>query len=334
MTRSKKSKSKRTGGKKPRENERFFLPDLNGVPIGEFQLVDGLPVFHKNGTSVIGFVKEVYQNEPTETVARHTGHNWSSRDDIRHRLDSLKKREADLLDEVQVILQTSMASIHLTRNMQQQKNSVTSLVCGVEIAHSQKIAARTAGDRDQCDYWFGLQCILHATAHIVEVWIDLKSERPDRAWIHKIDAEDYLKISRVAIVTSGIPADETLDTLSLLVAIVRGMDFVFPPLMFGSPGYSYSSASCSVCKCDISKCEHIEGYVYSGKYCTAMSLRDMQPDHFARVQSPRDRRSYFITSIGDDGSCYHVMTGRKIGRKQTVTAGLHGRLTLLPDIAT
>lgn len=306
------------------------MPSLNGVPVLDLDIINGQP--HFRGAKTWGRVRSSHLFEESTRAARYTCHNWGDRSEIRRRLER-GIQGGSLFETLNSILGQSMAFMYMTRDIGGQQRAVTDLLYGVELTYRQKILAREAQHHDQCNHWFGEQCLFHAVAHLVETWIDIKKEKFDRAWIHKIDAEDYLKICRTSFGASQIEAsNEMLGYVTDAIDLVCRLDrSVFPPLEFGSSGFTYSLAHCSICGEDIASCEHVEGRVYWGKQCTMVRVQDMEFNHFARVENPKDRRSFFVTTESPEGICYHAMTGLRLRCTGKVTAAAHGRLTALPD---
>lgn len=333
---------KRAGSRADRKNRTEEIKDraartgrsaINGVPVILLQLADNLSPFR--GAPVFGIVKEVYSARLEGKAAEFTGHNAGDRKEIRRRLEE-RSNSAPSSSEIDVAIRNALPVTFLTGDLELQRDAVTGLLYGVEVAQVQKVSAREAGQCDEADYWFGVQSLLHALAHVLEVWIDIKERLPRRAWIHKIDAEDYLRISRLAMAQSGFREGETaISTIDFVIGLIRSMDgSVFPPLEFGSSGFTYTSAHCSVCGEDLAGCTHVEGRIYCGKYCTKVRVEDLVFDHVARVQHPHDRRSIYLTAIVD-GTSRDAMTGRVVdGDPDSLLVTVHGRLTLLPDIAT
>lgn len=316
--------------KAARKAARSGRAAINGVPVALLQLADNLSPFR--GAETFGIIKTVYDAEAEGRKADATRHNAGDWPEIWRRLESF--READsVFDQISAAVDEALPVMFMTGDTALQRKAVTGVLYAVELAQSQKVAARKAGHCDQADFWFGRQCFLHAFAHILEVWLDIKDSLPRRAWIHKIDAEDYLRISRVAMSQCGLPAGEdAIRAVDYFVAVLSAMDgAVFPPLEFCSSGYSYTRAHCSICGEDISGCAHVEGRVYCGRYCAKVRIQDLVFDHMARVDHPHDRRSIFLTA-SVNGVCRDTMTGQSAADENAVLVTAHGRLTLLPDI--
>lgn len=326
------------GGRKPKHKRKpkdrpADHAAINGVPIVLVKLENGRPLFR--GVESFGFVESVFLAECDGERTKMTAHNSGDQQEIWRRVEQSKKQGKDPRDEIGRVIQDAVPALFLTGTLELQRSAVTGLLYAAELAHWQKVGARKVGDCVNADFWFGEQSLFHAMAHLVEVWIDVKCGLPRRAWIHKIDSESYLKVSRVAMTNCGVrAAEDRLKRIDTFAEMLVAMEHtVFPPLEFASTGFTYASASCSVCREDLSECSHIEGRVYCGKYCTRINVKNTVFDHFARVDEPYDRRSIFLTYV--DGSvCRDVMTGQVVGGDaDTVLATAHGRLTLLPDIA-
>lgn len=327
---------------KSKDKHRPKLTDLaaiNGVPIALLKLDKTLPPFR--GAPAFGFVKAIYSTERDgddgERIAK-TAHNAGDQEEIWRRLEKrhqLGELRASVFEEIDRVVQDALPAMFFTGDLALQRSAITGLLYAVELAQRQKVAARGAGHCNQADFWFGKQSLLHALAHLIEVWIDIKCNLPRRAWIHKVDSENYLRVARIAMTSCGLSAgDEEIKHIDCYAAMLDAMDdAIFPPLMFASVGFTFSSASCSVCHMDMSACAHVEGRVYCGKYCAKINLKDLVFDHIARVDEPYDRRSILL-SYTDGNVCRDAMTGQVIeGEPGTLLATVVGRLTLLPDIA-
>ena len=311
-------------------DENTDLAAINGVPIVVLKIESGGPSFR--GAPTFGFVKSVHSAQREGERTKNTGHNSGDQEEIWRRVEA---NNCSIFDEIGRAVRDAAPVLFLTGDVGLQLSAVTELLYAVELAHGQKVSARNEGDCAQADFWLGEQSLLHAMAHLIEVWIDIKCGLPRRAWIHKVDSESYLRVSRCAMVSCGIAAaEDRMRRIGVFSTMLASMDnTVFPPLTFASTGFTYTSASCSVCHEDLSECPHIEGRVYCGKYCTKINLKDGAFDHFARVDEPYDRRSIFLSYV-DGLVSRDELTGKVLKvDNDTLLATAHGRLTILPDIA-
>ncbi|MEQ1565183.1 MAG: hypothetical protein ABMA64_06055 [Myxococcota bacterium] len=119
-----------------------------------------------------------------------------------------------------------------------------------------------------------------------------------------IDAQEHcLLASRTLAAGKDLPA--FLERLRLIETAC------FPPRVFFSPGFSHSPGRCTICDENIVTCEHEEGLIYNGQVCAEHSIVDLEFNHIAIVDNPRDRRACAEEIEQDDGCYLDVLTRQR-----------------------
>lgn len=125
------------------------------------------------------------------------------------------------------------------------------------------------------------------------MWILLKKDSPNKAWDCLISAQmGYHDASR---------ADPGFSHLTERKSLLETMETsLFPPQSFVSAGFVSSRIDCSICLQRYSKCEHLRGKPYMGKFCEVIH-RNPVGDHIALVETPADKRCRITSFRTKDG---------------------------------
>ncbi|MDJ0903302.1 MAG: hypothetical protein QNJ55_31340 [Xenococcus sp. MO_188.B8] len=159
-------------------------------------------------------------------------------------------------------------------------------------ARSAKNCAQKQQEESEANLFFSMECAALFLKRLGEVWLELKAEKPHKAWHALMDAQEYL---RIAIQAHGTP-----ELRKHLLKLENIELTIFPkPSKFISPGIIYKSGKCTICGVRFDKCEHEEGLIYMGNLCMEVQRRIVEINHFALVEKPRDKRCY-IDSWEDD----------------------------------
>lgn len=269
-------------------------------------------------------------------AAAATGHDIADHEWARRQLRQL----TNVIEATRAFSEAMTAAsvlTYMTSSTALQRDSAARLLCAIQVAQSLKVASQRAGDSARADYWLGMQCFAHAVCHVLEMWILLKKSDPHKAWVHKIDAEEYLGVARRALEQCGLDVCANLAAINELLARIFRLDnAVFPELKFMSPGLSYEIAHCSVCDEDLAVCPHIEGRIYCGRVCAKTRLKGAQINHLSLVGVPRDRRC-IITQFQTSAGKRDMMTGEVVpgdpAQLNTAEAKVMSRIDLLPNLA-
>lgn len=148
-----------------------------------------------------------------------------------------------------------------------------------------------------------IQCLLGALKSFYSVLIFLKIDENHKSWESLVGARDYLKVAESYIDKYEVSRKKTKPSVDALLSIHHDWEKVFFPsgFIYVSAGLKESIGDCSVCRENFMNCEHIEGYIYSGKYCQRINRKVIEADHIALVKSPRDKRCIITTRHDEEG---------------------------------
>ncbi len=263
-----------------------------------------------------------------------TGHVGDHR--AAHDLYLRVRNSAEALEMFNAAILFAHDLIYMTCSSRLQREAITKLLCAIELAQREKGMAQKDANSQRADYFLGMQCFAHGLCHIMEMWILLKEGKNLTAWIHKVDAEDYLRVAHQALSQSYVPqvAENLVAIASLRERMMAYDRLVFPPLMFTSPGFKYTKAHCSVCGQDLDICDHVEGQIYCGKVCLMVRMEGIDYNHLAFVSDPRDRRCV-VASFPREGKARDSFTREIVpGTPGDQADVIFSRYTLLPDMST
>jgi hypothetical protein len=146
-----------------------------------------------------------------------------------------------------------------------------------------------------------MECSVKAHIAMLQMWLLLKSERPDEAWEHLIAAQSNARFAQRA-------HDSFSDHSNISYFLEAIERLVFPQQVFLSAGLIVGREVCSICQDDYHKCGHIVGRAYSGVFCHRI-LMDSIADHVAIVQEPANKLCR-MTHFNVEGGKRNRMTWR------------------------
>jgi len=157
----------------------------------------------------------------------------------------------------------------------------------VDESHRARLTAIMAGNERAANDLLGLAAIGNSLACELDVYVLLKDGQSESAWNRLIDAQDAI--------AAASRASSSFTNLRAKFDHLREMEkWFFPPQSFTSAGLIAGKQDCSICRADYSKCDHIAGRPYMGRFCN-IELKNIRPDHVALVESPYDRRCRIIS---------------------------------------
>jgi hypothetical protein len=174
----------------------------------------------------------------------------------------------------------------------------------VLVRHVKNQAIERECDADaNCLFLF--QCVISSFRCALLMWIELKGGRPEAAWHHLVDAQEYASIALRVPLQGAWGIDRHAERL---VEVER---VVFPGWpRFLSPGIVEDGGDCSICGRNYAECAHVEGLVYAGRLCDRVNRTIIEGNHVALVESPRDRHCIIRYVSTDDGSKKDYITGK------------------------
>jgi hypothetical protein len=206
--------------------------------------------------------------------------------------DMIATGYAALLEEVEPLL-------FMARSKSLQMCAVTTAENFLKLVEQARLQAMF----DQCEEiandFLGLSMVIRALISELHVYILLKNEDAEAAWIKLIDAQGEI--------TMAARASRSITNLDKKFDFLRGLEkSLFPPQSFMSAGFIVRRQDCSICQDNYEKCDHVAGLPYMGRFCSVV-LKDVSADHVALVDAPADRRCR-VTSFSVPGGTRNKMT--------------------------
>jgi len=149
------------------------------------------------------------------------------------------------------------------------------------------------GKEDDANLFLGFECAIGAVKSELMMWILLKRDMPNEAWDRLVAAQmGCLDATRAHI--GFADCERRLKDLEQLETQI------FPPQVFMSAGFISDRLDCSICGERYSKCEHLRGKPYMGRFCEVIH-RKPRADHVALVKTPADKRCRVVSIKTKDG---------------------------------
>lgn len=149
------------------------------------------------------------------------------------------------------------------------------------------------GDENGANLFLGFECAIGAVRSELMMWILLKRDMPNEAW-------DRLVAAQMGCLDATRAHTGFADCERKLKDLERLEGQIFPPQTFMSAGFVAKRLDCSICGERYSKCEHLRGKAYMGRFCEVIH-RDPRGDHVALVETPADKRCRVVSFKTKDG---------------------------------
>lgn len=180
-----------------------------------------------------------------------------------------------------------------------------------------KYQAINRGNSYEADHLFHMQCFLNSLLSSLSIWILLHDKQFKKAWDSLIDAQEYLSVAKKIHEYEGLKNFEKhLDCIE---------KSIFPKRkIYLSSAFTSTIGNCSICGNEFSDCIHIENNIYCGQLCYRVNIKNIEGNHVALAENPKDRRS-IITSYGQENLIIDSFTLEKIDEKDEIQEGIfHG----------
>ena len=187
------------------------------------------------------------------------------------------------------------AEVHLwiTRDSDLQRDCIRTIAGLQTQAADLKKQAAEAQDESVANLLLGYESVFTALAAEVDMYLLLKSERPDSAW-------DSLVSAQMAI-ADALRAHSAFSHLTRKLTNLEAIEHIFfPPQVFTSTGMIVKRQDCSICGKEYEDCDHLIGKPYLGEICHVV-VRDCEIDHVAFVENPADKRCRALSFSTDEG---------------------------------
>ena len=117
----------------------------------------------------------------------------------------------------------------------------------------------------EANKWLGIENLCHAITYGHRMFLDLKKNDPDNAWLHLISAQNHAHWSAMEYELGG-----TIQK-AFILHFANIEKVLFPSQMFNSVELVVKSSECSICHKEFAKCEHIRGEAYMGEFCSEIA---------------------------------------------------------------
>lgn len=148
-------------------------------------------------------------------------------------------------------------------------------------------------DENSANLLLGFECAIGAVRSELLMWILLKRDMPNEAW-------DRMVAAQMACFDATRAHNGFADCERRLKDLERLEGQIFPPQSFVSAGFVARRLDCSICGERYSRCEHLRGKPYMGRFCEVIH-RDPRGDHVALVKTPADKRCRIFSFKTKDG---------------------------------
>ena len=155
-------------------------------------------------------------------------------------------------------------------------------------------------DGENANLWLCAEELCLGIISCIKMFLDLKADRPDSAWNHLVDAQNFAHwCCDKNHLLNGLPSEYAgfFDDLEKTM---------FPPQGFNSISI-VARAECSLCSSPMPECEHMRGDAYMGERCAEI-VADMSFNHVAFVDHPADKKCRVTCYEASKGKMTNVMT--------------------------
>lgn len=190
-----------------------------------------------------------------------------------------------------------------------------------------KVYAIETNDDKMANLFYYMQCVIAGLGSLCMMWVNLKKNKPEKAWINLIDSQEYISVARRCI-----EPEHTKNIEKLQDRLYEIEENAFPPMTFNSIGAIFEGGKCSVCGQLYKSCDHLDGFVYCGVLCYVFDKKIVEFNHTAIVKNPRDRRCITRTLETDNHGIRDLLTNQIIEKNQKPTEGLIAESILLTPI--
>ena len=157
-----------------------------------------------------------------------------------------------------------------------------------------------AQSEEKANLWLSIEELCTAITCCIQMFLDLKANKPDSAWNCLVDAQNYAHWScDKSHLLGGIPAEY----VSYFNALEK---ILFPPQIFNSIS-AVATTKCGICDSPMPECDHIRGNAYMGKRCSEIST-SLSLDHVAIVYHPADKRCRIMHRGDGEDKMVNIMT--------------------------
>jgi hypothetical protein len=141
---------------------------------------------------------------------------------------------------------------YMARAIEQQRAAIERLDSFEAVLLDGRRRAQSAGDGDKANMWLSMHTMLEALRFELQMFVELKEDRPDAAWDHLIAAP-----GAAAAALRAHSGAEGFATYSEHLFVHE--ENLFPPQVFMSPAMTVAHSECSICSSPYGECVHVAG---------------------------------------------------------------------------
>ena len=182
------------------------------------------------------------------------------------------------------ILESKMNYLFITRditNFEKQKIELEKLNKDIKETKEKFISEQ---NEDESNKFLSLENLCLAILSGIIMFIKIKQNDPNNAWIYLIDAQNNSHWSNNHYELSGTLQQECIIHFNNIERVL------FPPQTFNSISTVSVKSKCSICDGDYTMCEHIGGEAYMGVACGEICVELGDIHHVAFVDNPDDKK--------------------------------------------
>jgi hypothetical protein len=211
-------------------------------------------------------------------------------------IESFRDRFNDVIEAVQRFAV-------FVRGREFQEQSITQLEELLAECSAAKEKAIADQSEDAANAYLAFEFMAKALAEEFRFYLALKSDDPDSAWDHLVNAES----SSTAAMKSHAVASHLDRYIQRLHALEH---LLFPQPVFFSSAFIVRESECSICGAEYGECSHVKGRPYIGKLC-ARIVKKADLQEVSVVCDPADRRCRAL-HYTDNGVTRNIFTQREV----------------------
>lgn len=137
-------------------------------------------------------------------------------------------------------------------------------------------------NEEKANLWLAAEDLCSAVIRCIQMFCDLKKNKPDSAWNQLVEAQNFALWScDKNRLLNHMPSDFAayLDVLEKAL---------FPPQQLNSPSI-VAKTKCGICGSPMPECNHMRGNAYMGRHCTEI-VTEFTANHVAVADKPGDKK--------------------------------------------
>ena len=238
-------------------------------------------------------------------------------------MDSKKITIKDLLKDFAKKLEEASQLDYFVRDKELQVKKIEELKFYLDNIHKYKKNVQLQNEEILANNFFAYQCLFNVFISSLSMWVQLKENETYKSWDSLIDAQEYIIYAQKVF-----PDDQTLNTLKDKYLNIEKTIFPGFPL-YSSLGLLIRGGDCSICGKPIESCSHIENELYCGSICKRVNIKELELDHSAIVQNPKDKRCVIRSFEFEPGMMFDYMSLKFLEYKAMPEEGTLGRVEMV-----